>query len=195
MCLLSHSGNIYLSQRNHLLTQENAPPQRVVLNPSITINSGTWLPLPRPMPNSRPELLTRNCRKGCGERKERVQDRKSKTLPKLRTPYPSHSKSSVDWILHSAGCLPKIKYKIHNFLFNCPLALVRISRRLLGKQVSWVSAPTLPPQSARDYRASTQLLWTWVCFPVCKTKKGSIGEKLTHFIVALCMFALPLKLF
>lgn len=114
---------------------------------------------------------------GRGERKERVQDRQGKTLPKLRTPgmspYPSHSKSSVDWILHATGCLPKIKYKIHNFLFNCSLALVRISpgdsweSKYLTRFLHQHSHLNPPETTGLVFK----LLWTWVCFPVCKTQK------------------------
>lgn len=133
MCLLSHSGNIYLAQRNHLLTQENAPPQSVLATQSQHNSQFRNL---ASSPTVCAQLQARAAYKELqevvwGEERGRRGFRIGKTLPKLRTPgvspYPSHSKSSVDWILHSAGCLPKIKYKIHNFLFNCSLALVRIS--------------------------------------------------------------------
>lgn len=134
---------------------------------------------------------------GRGERKERVQDRQGKTLPKLRTPgmspYPSHSKSSVDWILHATGCLPKIKYKIHNFLFNCSLALVGIS-----PGDSWESkylTRFLHQHSHLNPPETTGLVFNFFGPGfVSLFVKPRNGEKLTHFTVALCMFPLPLKL-
>lgn len=68
--------------------QQNVPPGRVLLNPSHNNHFRNLASLPMPMPNSRPELLTRNWgrRVWRGERKEEVQQRQDKALPKLRTP-------------------------------------------------------------------------------------------------------------
>lgn len=126
------------SQRSHFLTRMSL--HEGTLNPSNNDQVKNWLPLPLPKP--RLELLRRTW--GWGRRR-RVRRSKTRYCPSLRTPgmslYPSHSEPSLDSILDSTGCLPEIKYKMHNFFFKRPLGAGKnLARRLLGQEEPyWVS--------------------------------------------------------